>query len=694
MPSISLDYVTRIDGQAFQDCNKLTSISLPSVTSIGFFATFAFCNELTSISLPKVTSIPTNAFQNCYKLATITLTDTVTSIGDASFYGCINLTSINLPQVTSIGTHSFINCHALTSVSLPKVTSIPITAFQSCFSLATITLTDTVTSIGNDSFNSCVKLTSINLPRVTDIGNNAFINCYALTSVNSPVVTRLANSSFNTCYALKTIDLPLVTSIGTSAFLNCYVLASVTIPSVTNISNNAFQSCVSIKSISLPNTLTSIGDTAFWICQGLTSITLPSSITSIRYGVFSSCTSLTSITLPSSITDISDNAFANSTSLRSISLPGVTNIGNNAFLNCPSMSVYTLQTNTYITSNLSNKFPANSILRFFTTITNFSILPKTFGTSFTIIDPSSNSNADFSYNSLDTSIATISGKTVTLVGVGETTIRASQVENNNYSAGYMDASLVVNKAILILSNFTIPSTITEHTIIQLTPPQSNIPYGAFTYTSSDTNVATIINNNQLKIIGNGTTNIIATQLGTNNYFASSITTQFNTSVIKFPQATDILPNQIIGTAEPNSTIVVRETTNANETITTEIQSDSQGMWNFNVSEPSDYFSFAPLDSTQFSQSITNSYSMRYPQSSYTFTINTPVLIKPRKYGTNERDQRSWKISPNLPEGLKFSSVTGIISGTPISAMEPTTFTIWSNSEIFSAYKKQVTIEIM
>ena len=88
------------------------------------------------------------------------------------------------------------------------------------------------------------------------------------------------------------------------------------------------------------------------------------------------------------------------------------------------------------------------------------------------------------------------------------------------------------------------------------------------------------------------------------------------------------------------------------------------------------------------------YSFRYPKKRYTLSTNTPILIKPRQNGINPQDQRSWRISPKLPEGLKFSYVSGIISGTPTKIAPSTIYNIWSTSEVFLTYKKQLTIEIV
>jgi hypothetical protein len=68
-------------------------------------------------------------------------------------------------------------------------------------------------------------------------------------------------------------------------------------------------------------------------------------------------------------------------------------------------------------------------------ITGFSIADKTIGNpDFTITAPTSNSPGAFSYTSSNTSVATISGNTITLLGVGTTTITANQAASGSFLA--------------------------------------------------------------------------------------------------------------------------------------------------------------------------------------------------------------------------------------------------------------------
>ena len=77
-------------------------------------------------------------------------------------------------------------------------------------------------------------------------------------------------------------------------------------------------------------------------------------------------------------------------------------------------------------------------------ITGFSVPAKNLGDApFNLTAPSSNSNGAFTYTSSNTNVATINGSTITIVGIGSTTITASQAADAPYTAGSTSAILVV-----------------------------------------------------------------------------------------------------------------------------------------------------------------------------------------------------------------------------------------------------------
>lgn len=156
--------VTGIGDNAFANCSKLTSVTIPdSVTSIGKYA-FDECSKLASVDIPNsVTSIGSYAFADCPALANITIPDRVKSIGSNAFNGCKALTSVTIPDgVTSIENYTFAYCSSLASVTIPdSVTSIGNSAFQSCSALQSITIPNSVKSIGTWAFGACANIVVI-----------------------------------------------------------------------------------------------------------------------------------------------------------------------------------------------------------------------------------------------------------------------------------------------------------------------------------------------------------------------------------------------------------------------------------------------------------------------------------------------------------------------------------------------------
>ena len=84
-----------------------------------------------------VTELGNSCFENCWRLTSITIPSSVTSIGDRCFFWCDGLKSVTIPSsVISLGESCFSGCTKLTSITIPSsVTSLGKECFENCYSL-------------------------------------------------------------------------------------------------------------------------------------------------------------------------------------------------------------------------------------------------------------------------------------------------------------------------------------------------------------------------------------------------------------------------------------------------------------------------------------------------------------------------------------------------------------------------------
>ena len=156
------------------------------------------------------------------------------------------------------------------------------------------------------------------------------------------------------------------------------------------------------------------------------------------------------------------------------------------------------------------------------TITFSALASKTYGDIPFNLSGSASSGLTVSYTSSDPSVATVSGNTVTIVGVGSTTITASQGGDASYNAApNVVQTLTVDKKAVSISNFNDMTKLYFDGSFEIDAPTSNSA-GAFTYTSSNTAVATV-SGTTVTILSEGSTEITATQAPHSFYAGGSIT---------------------------------------------------------------------------------------------------------------------------------------------------------------------------
>ena len=307
--------VIEISREAFQRCENVTSIKLPStIRKIGPYA-FAYCTSITDIFVPKnVAEIDNHAFRSCTALKTVSFEagSVLTRIGNFAFENCKLITSVSIPSnVSVIGDSAFKDCSALANINMPTaLTDLGSLAFNNCVSLTSISFSDNVTKMGTGAFRGCTALTSVYLSAsITEVGESLFYDCKNIVSAKAPttVLGELPKAK------LQSLEINGGSKIATNALSDCSELQSVIIAnSVVDVGDSAFYNCIKLTNVvfrSGNQTIQKRGKYAFYNCKSLMHVTLPSGLRELGVGVFYLCRAMTSVTLPNSIYSIGNEAF-------------------------------------------------------------------------------------------------------------------------------------------------------------------------------------------------------------------------------------------------------------------------------------------------------------------------------------------------------------------------------------------------
>lgn len=392
--SISIpNTVKHIENDAFQGCNKLTTLTIPD--GVEFLGDLS-CDKLETLNLPnslehcghiysssmKTLLLPDNLKYfggcTCKKLRSLTIPNGVEYLGNLEGDNLTTITFGNGIKETSFD--ALYNCAWYKNLSdgvvyigdllygykgeMPANTSIKIkegtkTINSRAFfdkahngliavnptdysNLKSVKIPSSVTSIGQSAFAGCTNLATITIPStISRVGSGAFWGTAwynnrpdGVVYVGSVLYSYKGSMPDNTSIIIN----DGTTSIADGAFGECFSLNSITIPqSVIHIGNNAFQGCDEITSITLPDKLTSIGDCCFQNCSSLNSIVIPSSVKSIGEQAFYNCSSLTSVTISDGVESIGNSAFSYS-GLTSVTIPrSVKSISQDPFSDCTTI---------------------------------------------------------------------------------------------------------------------------------------------------------------------------------------------------------------------------------------------------------------------------------------------------------------------------------------------------------------------
>lgn len=194
--------------------------------------------------------------------------------------------------------------------------------------------------------------------------------------------------------------------------------------------------------------------------------------------------------------------------------------------------------------------------------------------TFTLVPPTSPSDASWSYESLDLSVATVLGNKVTLLDGGEVSIRATQSPNSNWLSASATMKLTITAPSPVVGTFSdITLSIDSVSKVELILPTSTSK-GSWNLTSADPSVASV-NGLTVTALKSGTTKVSAKQAARDGY--RSIIVTMNVTILAVDPVVspggfiDRIIEIKLGTPEQVSLIAP--------------VSNSTGSWTFTSSDP-------------------------------------------------------------------------------------------------------------
>lgn len=184
---IGLKLIKSLPAGIFSSCNKLSSIDLSTIESLG-----AYCmsgTAIESVELPKLKSWDYSVFEDCKNLISVTFPETIDNIPAKAFLNCEKLSTIDLSHCSVIGGGAFYNCTSLTDVKLLNVKQTEWTSYNDNESYQTFRV---------GSFMNCKNLTSVDLGSSQKLGERAFYGCTSLKEITLPeTITNLGWECFD-----------------------------------------------------------------------------------------------------------------------------------------------------------------------------------------------------------------------------------------------------------------------------------------------------------------------------------------------------------------------------------------------------------------------------------------------------------------------------------------------------------------
>lgn len=202
--------VKNISEYVFSGCDSIQKITLPFTgsdidgTVSGSFS-YIFYNgipeTLKEVVITKATKIGSHAFNDCQYIESISIPSTVKKIEDYAFYNCTGLKRVNITDLGAwckidfngyygqnpleYAKNLYINGKLATNIVIPSgIEVLNWYTFKNCTSLESVVIQNGVEQVGHQAFSGCSNLKSITLPKTLKwIQDSAFGGCGKLTTV-------------------------------------------------------------------------------------------------------------------------------------------------------------------------------------------------------------------------------------------------------------------------------------------------------------------------------------------------------------------------------------------------------------------------------------------------------------------------------------------------------------------------------
>lgn len=291
-------------------------IVLPNtVTKIGNEALKGNDN-IVSITIPgSVKDIGNNAFEGCTKLERVIFTNPGQASSNlliriSAFQNCKKLTECEIPaRAYQVVGNIFKDCTSLTEVKVNAANPYYFTQDGVLFGPALVNYKPqydkayALQSYPAGRQGAYTIPSTVHGKEIDQIWTSGFEGAASLTDITIPAsIGRLGTAAFEGT-GLTHVTIPdTVQQVDPAVFQNCTKLVSVKLPArLAEIDQYMFANCISLQHVDMPDSITKINIYAFHNCTSLTSLALPKKLSSLSVGCFDKCINLQHVVVPPSV---------------------------------------------------------------------------------------------------------------------------------------------------------------------------------------------------------------------------------------------------------------------------------------------------------------------------------------------------------------------------------------------------------